>query len=197
MNPTVQLQPESLEVDSLDPSLQTDLSALQLANVKAIRALTPEQLFEFTQTSIPQDLMPTPDFMGSLSPLETTDTPLLACLLIWTLSNGLKVPREFQLRAGLAAVAGQNTVVRAETGQGKTLAMAISMLLRQNSMAIVVSPLKRLQSTQVNISFTVMWLSLPFNQVRVFRRYGIRTLEINDDTPNDELIWKVCLVVDN
>jgi len=196
MDPTMQLQPESLEVDSLDPSLQTDLSALQLANVKAIRALTPEQLSESTQTLIPQDLMPTPDFMGSLSPSETTDT-LLACLLIWTLSNGLEVPREFQLRAGLAAVARQDTVVRAGTGQGKTLAMAIPMLLRPNSMAIVVSPLKRLQSTQVNIGFTVMWLSLPFNQVRVFRRYGIRTLEINDDTPNDELIWKVCSVVDN
>jgi len=109
---------------------------------------------------------------------------------VWTLSSGTEVPREFQLKASLAAIAGRDSVIRA----GKTLAMAIPMLLRPNAMAIVVSPLKRLQSSQVNIDTTfTCFVILISNQVRVFQHYGITTLEINEDTPNDEMIWKVCL----
>jgi ATP-dependent helicase YprA (DUF1998 family) len=68
--------------------------------------------------------MPSFAFMETLSPSETMDT-LLACALVWTLSNSTKVPREFQITANLASISGRDTVVKAGTGSGKTLAMAI------------------------------------------------------------------------
>jgi ATP-dependent helicase YprA (DUF1998 family) len=138
---------EPPELDSLNPLLQTEVTELILANVKTIRALTPERLPEFTRNLIPQDRMPTTAFMKALSPSERMEA-LLACLLVWTLSNSTVVPREFQLKVALAAISGRDTVVRAGTGQGKTLAMVILMLLRPDAMAMIISPLKHLQSTQ-------------------------------------------------
>jgi hypothetical protein len=61
------------------------------------------------------------------------------------------------------------------------------MLLRPNAMAMVVSPLKRLQLSQVSVDNIFELFLLYPTQVRVFQRYGITTLEIYDDTPNDEL----------
>jgi ATP-dependent helicase YprA (DUF1998 family) len=136
--------PASPSSEDTDP-LQT--------NVRTIRALSPEELVEFCRDSLPQDLMPSPEFMDGLVPSERTDA-LLACALVWTLSRGAEVPREFQLKAGLAALAGRDSVIRAGTGSGKTLAMAIPMLLRPNAMSIIISPLKRLQSSQVSFDAT-------------------------------------------
>ena len=73
---------------------------------------------------------------------------LRACLLVFAVTNGQVLPRQFQLRAGLAAYEGKNTVVNAGTGSGKTLSMAIPLLMNLDAVAIIVSPLKRLQSTQ-------------------------------------------------
>ena len=86
--------PEPLEDDLLHQSLQTEVTAIALANVKTIRALTPEQLPEFASNLIPQDHMPTSAYMDALSPPERVDV-LLACLLVWTLSNSTVVPHKF------------------------------------------------------------------------------------------------------
>lgn len=138
MESTTELDPNRPVDHALDPLLCTGMTATMEAEIQTIRALAAEELPAYTREKIPNDRMPSSAFMESLSPSETMDT-LLACLLVWTLSGGAEVPREFQITAGLAAVSGRDTVVKAGTGSGKTLAMAI-----------VVSPLKRLQSSQVS-----------------------------------------------
>ena len=55
--------------------------------------------------------------------------------------------------------------------------MILPCLTNPNSMAVVISPLKRLQAVQV----------------LVFARYQIKTIVINEDIPNDSELWKVGL----
>ncbi|KIJ05207.1 hypothetical protein PAXINDRAFT_141443, partial [Paxillus involutus ATCC 200175] len=52
------------------------------------------------------------------------------------------------------------------------------MLLRPGSISITISPLKRLQMTQV----------------LECQKYNICTLVINEDTPNDPSLWEVILL---
>jgi hypothetical protein len=95
--------------------------------------------------------MPSSEYIDLLEPTERINA-LLACALVWTLSDGAEVPCEFQLKAGLVAVSGRDSVIRAGMGAGKMLAMAILMLLWPNTMAMVTSLLKRLQSSQVSVN---------------------------------------------
>ncbi|EIW73765.1 hypothetical protein CONPUDRAFT_160742 [Coniophora puteana RWD-64-598 SS2] len=89
--------------------------------------------------------------------------------------NGTKTPREFQLQSTVATLSGQNVVVRAGTGYGKTMAMILPLLLGdQSKIAITISPLKLLQK----------------NHVHEFEQYGIKTIQINEDTPDDKNLWK-------
>ena len=69
---------------------------------------------------------------------------LRACLLVFSVSDGRVIPRKFQLEAGLAAYQGKNMIVNAGTGSGKTLSMAIPLLMDPDAVAIIISPLKRL-----------------------------------------------------
>ena len=70
---------------------------------------------------------------------------------------------------------GQDTLVDVGTGYRKTLCMIIPYLLDSpGSISVVISPLKRLQAVQV----------------LEFERYGINTVAINEDTPNDPELWK-------
>ena len=52
--------------------------------------------------------------------------------------------------------------------------------VKASSILIIISPLKRLQAVQV----------------LEFERYGINTVAINEDTPNDPELWKVWPQVD-
>ena len=73
-------------------------------------------------------------------------------------------------------LSGQDTLVDVGTGYGKTLCMIIPCLLDSPGLiSVVISPLKRLQAIQV----------------LEFEHYGINTLAINEDTPNDPELWKV------
>ena len=58
----------------------------------------------------------------------------------------LFVPRQFQLEAILATLNGRDSIITAGTGCGKTLCLIIPNLLRPDT---IISPLKRLQITQV------------------------------------------------
>ena len=101
---------------------------------------------------------------------------LRACLLVWTVTGFKLVPREFQLEATIAIMTGKDSLVDVGTGYGKTFCMIIPCLMDPWNHSIVFSPLKRLQAVQV----------LEFEQ------YGIKTLAINEDTPNkNPNLWKV------
>jgi superfamily II DNA helicase RecQ len=71
------------------------------------------------------------------------------CLLLSEISKGEKIPREFQLEATLALMAGQDCLIHAATGSGKTLCMVLPALLDPAAVSLVISPLKRLQVLQV------------------------------------------------
>jgi ATP-dependent helicase YprA (DUF1998 family) len=101
---------------------------------------------------------------------------LKAILALHLVSNGQLVPREFQLKATIALCTGKDVLVDVGTGYGKTFCMILPALLSPKSISLVVSPLKKLQEMQV----------------LEFRKYGVSALAINEDTPKDARLWKVC-----
>ena len=134
------------------------------------------------QESIPSELAVSTSFWNSYSD-EKLAIGLRACLAVWATSGKRIVPNNFQLTAAISLISGQDTVtlVDAGTGYGKTLCMIIPCLLDSpGSISIIISPLKRLQAVQV----------------LEFERYGIKTVAINEDTPNEPELWKVWLLVD-
>jgi superfamily II DNA helicase RecQ len=76
----------------------------------------------------------------------------------------------------MATMTGEDSLVDIGTEAGKTLCMVLPCMLALKSMSIVFSPLKWLQAVQV--------LELS--------RYNIKAIAINEDTPNDPDLWKVC-----
>ena len=75
-----------------------------------------------------------------------------ASLLAWVVTNETQVPRELQLRACLATYHGHDSLINAGTGSGKTLSIALNLLLddpSENGISLTFSLLKRLQVTQV------------------------------------------------
>ena len=125
--------------------------------------------------SIPAELAPPALFWKSYSD-EKLAIGLRACLAMWAASGKKLVPNEFQLNATIALMSGQDSLVDVGTGSGKTLCMILPCLLDSpGAISIVISPLKRLQVVQV----------------LDFERYGIKTVGINEDTPNDTELWKV------
>jgi superfamily II DNA helicase RecQ len=109
-------------------------------------------------------------------PAEKQAIAIRASLLLWVLSGFKDLPREFQLTATIAMMSGLDSLIDVGTGAGKTLCMVLPCMISPETMAIVVSPLKRLQAVQV----------------LAFSRYHIKAIAINEDTPNDPDLWKVC-----
>jgi len=103
-------------------------------------------------------------WIDSLDPDQHLDA-FRACLLVFSVTDGWVVPRQFQLEAGLATYRGKNTIINAGTGSGKTLSMVIPLLMNLEAIAIIISPLKRLQTTQA----------------RELERFLIKPLAINQD----------------
>ncbi|KAJ6468883.1 P-loop containing nucleoside triphosphate hydrolase protein [Mycena sanguinolenta] len=101
-------------------------------------------------------------------------TALKACLLVFISSKRRIVPRRFQLEATLALEDGRDVLIDSGTGSGKTLCQIIPNLLHPASTSMTISPLKRLQILQVP----------------EFEAWGIRTMSINEDTPNDKALWE-------
>ena len=87
-------------------------------------------------------------FRHSVISTEQTQR-LRACLIVFVLTATIIVPRQFQLKAVLATLNGQDSVITAGTGSGKTLCIIIPILLRPGTISMTISPLKRLQATQV------------------------------------------------
>jgi len=121
--------------------------------------------------------MPT-TFLDSLSDKDRAIC-LRASLVCYCVTGATQIPREMQLKGLLANLNGKDCLIIAGTGSGKTLPIALCILLDDPAKKLVtltLSPLKRLQITQEN----------DFNT-----RYGISTVCINEDTPRDENWWNV------
>lgn len=114
--------------------------------VQSILNLPLDTLDHVARETIP-DRLPF-DYLASLAGQDKIDI-LRACLIIYFLTSTTIVPRVFQLQASIAILNGRNTIISAGTGSGKTLCLLIPMLLRPKSISITISPLKRLQTTQV------------------------------------------------
>lgn len=119
--------------------------------------------------------------MSFLDALEEHDrlTCYRAALVCYSVTNSTQVPREMQFKVVLANRNGEDCLVSAGTGSGKTLPIALNVLLDDpdaHLVTLTISPLKRLQVTQ----------ETDFNS-----RYGIPTVVINEDTPRDDAWWSV------
>ncbi|KLO04323.1 P-loop containing nucleoside triphosphate hydrolase protein [Schizopora paradoxa] len=107
----------------------------------------------------------------------STEDQRLALELFYLLdraSNGERSPRIFQLEAAISIIRGNDTIVRAGTGSGKTLVMILVLLYCKNEAAVTIVPLKLLQTTFVD----------------EFGKYGIRAIAINADTPLDPDVFQ-------
>lgn len=120
------------------------LLATELDN---IRSLTGDSLLSRFQ-EICSSKRPGHDFLAKLDTAEQ-HTVYKCCLLLSTVTKGKKIPREFQLNAVLALLAGKDCLIDAGTGSGKTLCMILPALLDPTAISLVISPLKRLQVLQV------------------------------------------------
>jgi ATP-dependent helicase YprA (DUF1998 family) len=157
----------------------SELDAMQPVLEKT-RSFSLDMLKLTYRESIPSELALPTSFWMSYDD-EKLAIGLRACLAIWAASGKKIVPNEFQLTATISVMSGQDTLVDVGTGYGKTLCMIIPCLLDSpGSISIVISPLKRLQAVQV----------------LEFEHYGINTVAINEDTPNDPELWKVWPPVD-
>ena len=161
--------------------LENGLPILHMADLgfqKQIYLLSDQQLEDSVNTLIPIDHALPNAFWDSYNAKQTA-IGRRACLLLWIASGSRFIPREFQLKATIAILSGQDSLIDVGTGYGKTFCMILPLLLCPDTISIIISPLKRLQAVQVV----------------EFGRYGVRTVAINEDTPNDPSLWKVCLNV--
>ncbi|KAI9463684.1 P-loop containing nucleoside triphosphate hydrolase protein [Lactarius psammicola] len=116
---------------------------------------------------------------GFLDTLDEDDLTICyrAAVMCYGVTGSAQVPREMQLKAVLSDYHGKDTLVSAGTGSGKTLPIALNVLLDDPDnrlVTVMLSPLKRLQVTQES----------DFNT-----RYGISTVVINEDTPREDAWW--------
>ena len=126
---------------------QSDVFSL-VDELKNIRNLSGDQLLSKFE-GICSSKRPGLGFMTKLD-ASACDSVYKCCLLLSTITNGNKIPREFQLEATLALLAGKDSLIHAATGSGKTLCMVLPALLDPTAVSLVVSPLKRLQVLQVS-----------------------------------------------
>ena len=87
--------------------------------LKVIRTLSGDDLMAKYQ-ELPSNELPVQEFFSNLSTFNT-ETVYKLCLLLYAASKGTKLPCIFQLQATLALLAGQDSLINARTGSGKTL----------------------------------------------------------------------------
>jgi ATP-dependent helicase YprA (DUF1998 family) len=137
--------PSEMEMDMLQGLTPQQLT-VQL--VEAVRSAPLETLTDIVCTIIKPEHHPLAEFLCRISKSQRLDV-LRGCVLVHTLSHGMKVPREFQLEAMLGPLDGRDTVVSSATGSGKTMIIILLLLLRPMEHVILIVPLKRLQQAQV------------------------------------------------
>jgi hypothetical protein len=118
-----------------------------------------------------------------LATLDDNDLTLCyrVAIIRYGVTVSIQVPQEMQLKAVLSGYHGKDTLVSAGTGSGKTLPIALNVLLNdpdKQLITLTLSPLKCLQVTQES----------DFNAC-----YGIPTVVINEDTPREDAWWNVTI----
>ena len=136
-------------VQRLDQEMATTDPITIEEELESIRMLSGDDLAARYQ-ELPSDQLPGPEFFSRLKASETKIVQK-CCLLLSAATKGKKLPRLFQLEATLAVLSGRDSLINAGTGSGKTICMILPALLDPTSVALVVSPLKRLQILQVSV----------------------------------------------
>ena len=117
--------------------------------LEGIRCLCAAEINQLFHERIPRLKIPA-EYLAGLNEHDRL-TAYRACLLTWFVTGGKQVPREAQLKSCLATFNGKDSLVYTGTGSGKTLPIALNILLEdpaKNLITITISPLKRLQITQ-------------------------------------------------
>ena len=138
----------------------------------------------------------------TLSKVEQWDV-VRAFNIMDNLTGGKKLPRLFQTMTMLSILNQRHTVIRAGTGSGKTIAMALAMLVRPTSVYITIAPLLALQLQHVSpinrrlLTDIVLSNDSEYCQVETFNALGIPTVALNQDTPPGERpkIMKVRILI--
>lgn len=141
-----------------------------------IRVLPRHLLFSLYKRAVPVERQLPNEFWLDYDE-KKQEIGLRASLLLWFHSEYQHLPWKFQLLATMAMMTGQDSLIDVGTGAGKTLCMVLPCMLAPETVAVVLSPLKWLQVVQV----------------LEFSRYQIKAIAINEDTPNDPDLWKVCV----
>jgi replicative superfamily II helicase len=159
-------------------SAETVPTTLELSQwLRIIRACSGNELCDLVSLLGLRERLPS-EFLATLDDDDLT-VCYRAAIICYGVTGSVQVPREMQLKAVLSDYHGRDTFVSAGTGSGKTLPIALNVLLDdpdKNLVTITLLPLKRLQVTQ----------ETDFNT-----RYGIPTVVINEDTPREDSWWSV------
>ncbi|KAJ7285331.1 P-loop containing nucleoside triphosphate hydrolase protein [Mycena rebaudengoi] len=151
-------------MDSLDVSLDVEtlniVQELRQSPLKELESLAAEFL------ALPHDYIASLDSKRKIIALK-------ACLIAHIASGYRLVPREYQLQATIGLEDGRDVLIDSGTGSGKTLCLVLPNLLYPQTTSMTMSPLKRLQILQ---AAELEW-------------WGIRTICINEDMPNDKALW--------
>ncbi|PPR02849.1 hypothetical protein CVT24_002327 [Panaeolus cyanescens] len=142
--------------------------------LERLRQTSVEELNRIYLSCISKPLQPVSEFFWDNYNDNEKKYGLLACLILWAVTNRTKLPRKFQLEATIAVLSDLDSLLDVGTNAGKTLCMVLPCLVSPNTMAVVFSPLKRLQAVQV----------------LTFEEYGLKAVAINEDTPDDPKLWK-------
>jgi DEAD/DEAH box helicase len=160
-------------------------TALELSEwLRHIRTCSGDGLSDLVSVLGLRECLPS-EFLGTLNENDLTIC-YQASIICYGVTGSIQVPCKMQLNVILSNSHGKDTLVSAGTGSGKTLPIALNVLLDDTDkqlLTLMLSPLKHLQMTQ----------EFDFNS-----HYGIPTVVINEDMPREDSWWTVttfCLLL--
>jgi len=177
------------------PSCYLQLPDAVQEKMQTIYDVPSPDLLVHAEAILQDHLDPLRSFLAALSPVgNELPFALRAMLLLYTVTNGAKIPRQMQLKSLFPVMARLDSIINAGTGSGKTICMVLPVLLDPGTITLIISPLKRLQINQVRLIllFFKRTDSIMSPQVAEFAQYGIKAQCINSDTPDDSELWTVC-----